>query len=345
VDNPETEEDLLAADQPQTDEELPAAGQPLQLTVAEGQAGLRLDRYVADTLPELSRSYVRQLIEDGHILLNRRDARPSAAVKPGDTVSVRRPLPQPTDLIPEDIPLAVVYEDRDVVVINKPPGMVVHPAPGHATGTLVNALLWRYPDLTVGDDLRPGIVHRLDRDTSGLLVVARHDQARHALQAQQSSRSMGKRYLAVVDGRFKEPEGLIDAPVGRHPTDRKRMAVTSEGRYARTHWRVLEDLGEYTLIEARLETGRTHQIRVHFSYKSRPLLGDPLYGPKKPRATFGLSRQFLHAYRLGFALPSTGEWAEFEAPLPDDLQLALEKLRARAGGHETPPGPAGDQEV
>ena len=332
MDNPETEEE------PQTEEELLAAGQPLQLTVAEEQAGQRLDRYVADMVPELSRSYVRQLIEDGHILLNRRDARPSAGVKPGDTVSVRRPLPRPTDLTPEDIPLAVVYEDRDVVVIDKPPGMVVHPAPGHASGTLVNALLWRYPDLTVGDDLRPGIVHRLDRDTSGLLVVARHDQARHALQAQQQSRSMGKRYLAVVDGRFKEPEGLIDAPVGRHTADRKRMAVTSEGRYARTHWRVLEDLGEYTLIEARLETGRTHQIRVHFAYKSRPLLGDPLYGPKKPRATFGLSRQFLHAYRLGFVLPSTGEWADFESPLPDDLQQALEKLRARAGGQEPPPG-------
>lgn len=327
-------------DTPDPEEDVLAAGEPLLLTVAEAQAGQRLDRYVADMVPDLSRSYVRQLIEDGHILLNSRDARPSAPLRPGDTVRVRRPLPQPTDLTPEDIPLAVVYEDADVVVVNKPPGLVVHPAPGHASGTLVNALLWRYPDLTVGDDLRPGIVHRLDRDTSGLLVVARHDQARHALQAQQQARTMSKRYLAVVDGRFKEPEGLIDAPVGRHSTDRKRMAVTSDGRHARTHWRVLEDLGEYTLIEARLETGRTHQIRVHFAFKSRALLGDPLYGPKKPRATFGLTRQFLHAYRLGFALPATGAWAEFEAPLPDDLQQALEKLRARAGGRPAEPDPA-----
>ncbi len=313
----------------QDDESSPTAALFL-LTVADEQAGRRLDRYVADELPDLSRSYVRQLIEDGHIRLNGRDARPSAALRPGDEVSVRRPLPRPTDLVPEDIPLEVVYEDADVVVVNKPAGMVVHPAPGHTSGTLVNALLARYPDLTVGDDLRPGIVHRLDRDTSGLLMVARHDVARHFLQAQQQARTMSKRYLAVTDGRFKEPEGVIDAPIGRHSVDRKRMAVTADGRSARTHWRVLEDLGEYTLIEARLETGRTHQIRVHFAFKSRPLLGDPLYGPKKPRATFGLARQFLHAYRLGFVLPSSRVWAEFESPLPEDLQQALEKLRGRA---------------
>jgi 23S rRNA pseudouridine1911/1915/1917 synthase len=300
----------------------------LRLVVSADEDGVRLDKYVADMVTELSRSYARQLIEDAHILLNGRDVRPSMLVRTADVVTVRRPVSRPTDLIAEDIPLNIVYEDADVVVVDKPAGMVVHPAPGHLRGTLVNALLARYPDITVSGDVRPGIVHRIDRDTSGLLVVARNDIARHRLQAQQQARTMLKVYLAVVDGRFKEPEGVIDAPIARHPTDRTRMAIVADGRAARTHWRVLEDLGEYTLIEARLETGRTHQIRVHFAHKSRPLLGDALYGPRKPRASFGLTRQFLHAHRLGFVLPSTGAWAEFESPLPDDLRVALEKLRA-----------------
>jgi 23S rRNA pseudouridine1911/1915/1917 synthase len=305
----------------------------LRLVVEPAQDGLRLDRYVADSVTDLSRSYARQLIEDAHIRLNGRDARPSASVHAGDVVTVARPVAQPTDLVAQDLPLTIAYEDDDVVVIDKSAGMVVHPAPGHLDGTLVNALLARYPDITVSGDLRPGIVHRLDRDTSGLLVVARNDRARHILQEQQQARTMFKAYLAVVEGRFKEPQGLIDAPVGRHPTDRKRQAIVADGRAARTHWLVLEDLGEYTLIEARLETGRTHQIRVHFAHKSRPVLGDPLYGPRKPRATFGLNRQFLHAYRLGFALPASGEWVEFESALPPDLQSALEKLRAKAISH------------
>ncbi|HEX5688866.1 MAG TPA: RluA family pseudouridine synthase [Roseiflexaceae bacterium] len=300
----------------------------LRLVVSAEHDGARLDKFVADMVADLSRTYARQLIEDAHILLNGRDARPSAPVHSDDLVTVRRPVSQPTDLVAEDIPLDVIYEDDDVVVVDKPAGMVVHPAPGHLSGTLVNALLARYPDITVSGDLRPGIVHRLDRDTSGLLVVARNDAARHRIQAQQQARTMLKVYLAVVEGRFKEPEGVIDAPIARHPTDRTRMAIVPDGRTARTHWRLREDLGEYSLIEARLETGRTHQIRVHFSYKSRPVLGDPLYGPRKPRATFGLARQFLHAHRLGFILPRSGEWAEFESPLPADLQTALDKLRA-----------------
>jgi 23S rRNA pseudouridine1911/1915/1917 synthase len=301
----------------------------LRLAVEQDEDGMRLDRYTAVKVPDLSRSYARQLIEDAHILLNGRDARPSALVHTGDVVTVKRPVAQPTDLIPEEIPLTIVYEDADVVVVDKPAGMVVHPAPGHLSGTLVNALLARYPDITVSGDLRPGIVHRIDRDTSGLLVVARNDRALHHLQAQQQARTMMKVYLAVVEGRFKEPEGVIDAPIGRHSVDRKRMAIIADGRSARTHWRVIEDLGDYTMIEARLETGRTHQIRVHFSYKSRSLVGDPLYGPRKPRTTFGLTRQFLHAHRLGFVLPSTQDWIEFESPLPPDLAEALEKLRAR----------------
>lgn len=300
----------------------------LQFIATEGDA-LRLDRYVAERIEDLSRSYARQLIEDEHILVNGKAARPSSKVQAGDVVTVRRPLASPTEIVAQDIPLTVVFENRDLVVVDKPAGMVVHPAPGHATGTLVNALLARFPDITVGDDVRPGIIHRLDRDTSGLLVVARNDFARHHLQEQQQARSMDKRYLAVVEGRFKEPEGVIDAPIGRHPTDRMRMAIMPDGRTARTHWRVVEELGEYTLIEAKLETGRTHQIRVHFAYKSRPVLGDPLYGPKKPKALFGLTRQFLHAYKLAFALPRTEQWAQFESPLPHDLAIALEKLRHR----------------
>ncbi|MBC8161751.1 MAG: RluA family pseudouridine synthase [Roseiflexaceae bacterium] len=304
--------------------------QNLQLVVASDQQPQRLDRFVADQIADLSRSYARQLIEDEHILVNGQAAKPSTSVQSGDSVQVRRPLASPVDLIAEDIPLDVVYEDADVVVVNKAAGMVVHPAPGHASGTMVNALLGRYPDITVGGDLRPGIVHRIDRETSGLLVVARNDRALHMLQEQQLARTMDKRYLLVADGRFKEQEGLIDAPIGRHATDRMRMAITADGRDARTHWRVLEELGEYTLLEAKLDTGRTHQIRVHFAHKSRSVLGDPLYGPKKPRALFGLTRQFLHAYKLGFLLPRSGEWAQFEAPMPADLTLVLEKLRARA---------------
>jgi 23S rRNA pseudouridine1911/1915/1917 synthase len=305
-------------------------GDLIRLQVDAEHEGQRLDKYVSDMVLDLSRTYARQLIEDGHIQLNDRDARPSTAVRVDDVVLVRRPIAQPTDLVAEPIPLNIVYEDADVVVVDKPAGMVVHPAPGHLSGTLVNALLARYPEMSVSGDLRPGIVHRLDRDTSGLLVSARNDAALHHIQAQQQARTMLKVYLAVVEGRMKEPEGVIDAPIARHPTDRTRMAIVANGRYARTHWRVLEELGDYTLIEARLETGRTHQIRVHFSYKSRPLLGDPLYGPKKPRATFGLTRQFLHAHRLGFNLPSTGEWLECTSPLPADLEQALEKLRAVA---------------
>jgi 23S rRNA pseudouridine1911/1915/1917 synthase len=302
----------------------------IQLVVSADADGVRLDKYVADMVTDLSRTYARQLIEDAHILLNGHDARPSALVHAGNIVTVRRPVSRPTDLIAEDIPLNTVYEDDDIVVVDKPAGMVVHPAPGHLSGTLVNALLARYPDITVSGDLRPGIIHRLDRDTSGLLVVARNDAARHHIQAQQQARTMLKVYLAVVEGRFKEPEGAIDAPIARHLTDRTRMAIVADGRVARTYWRVLEELGDYTLIAARLETGRTHQIRVHFAHKSRPVLGDPLYGPRKPRATFGLTRQFLHAHRLGFVLPATGTWVEFESPLPPDLQAVLEKLRSVA---------------
>ncbi|MCG8352567.1 MAG: RluA family pseudouridine synthase [Chloroflexales bacterium] len=302
----------------------------LELLVDPHGEGMRLDRFVALAVETMSRSYARQLIVDGHILVNRCDAKPSQELRVGDRVTIQRPLPQPTDIVPEAIPLDVVYEDQDVIVINKAAGMVVHPAPGHVSGTLVNALLARYPDMIISGDMRPGIVHRLDQDTSGLMVVARHDEAMQFLGEQQRARKMHKAYLLVVEGHFKQWEGVIDAPIGRHPGQRKRQAVVTNGRAARTHYRVLEELGNYSLLEAVLETGRTHQIRVHFAYKSRPVLGDSLYGPRKPRATFGLQRQFLHSYKLGFVLPASGVWREFTISLPNDLAVVIEKIRASA---------------
>ena len=299
-----------------------------ELVVSDDQVGARLDRFVASAIPDLSRSFVSQLITNGRISVNGAPSKPAYGLRAGDTIAVDLPAPAPSDLVPEDLPLDVVYEDADVVVVNKAAGMVAHPSAGHASGTLVHALLFRYPDMRVGGDLRPGIVHRLDRDTSGLLVAVRNDRARHFITEQQQARTMRKAYIAVVEGRIKEPTGTIDAPVGRHPTNRLMQAITANGRYARTHYRVLEDLRAYTLLEALLETGRTHQIRVHFASIHRPVLADPVYGPKRPRSTFGLKRQFLHAYELGFVLPSTGEWRTFTAPLPADLQAALDKLRA-----------------
>jgi 23S rRNA pseudouridine1911/1915/1917 synthase len=299
----------------------------IDIIVDSHAVGMRIDRFVAEHVADLSRSYARQLIESTHIRVNERSVRPSTTLKAGDQVRIELPAPQATDLIAEDIPLTIVYEDSDVVVINKPAGMVVHPAPGHPRGTLVNALLARYPDLVVAGDLRPGIVHRLDRETSGLLVVARHDQALHHLQAQQQARSMRKRYTTIVEGTFRESQGTIDAPIGRHPTDRLRMAVVANGRPARTHWQLQEQLGAYALLMVQLETGRTHQIRVHFAHQHHPVLGDPLYGPKRPRTTFGLTRQFLHASQLGFCLPTSGEWVEFQTELPADLAEVLAKIR------------------
>jgi 23S rRNA pseudouridine1911/1915/1917 synthase len=299
-----------------------------QVVVDAAAAGRRLDRYLADTVAHRSRSYIRQLIDAGHVQVNQQPVRASYPVQAGDRIRLECPPPRPTTLEAQDLPLDVVYADPDVLVVNKPAGMVVHPAPGHRDGTLVNALLAHYPEIRISGDLRPGIVHRLDQGTSGLLVVARNDRAWQMLSAQQKRRDMLKAYLAVVEGRFKEPEGLIDAPIGRHPGDRKRQAVLAGGRDARTHYRVLEELGDYSLIEARLETGRTHQIRVHLAYKQRPVLGDPTYGPRRSRAGFGLQRQFLHAYRLGFRLPGSAEWREFTCDLPADLEHALKRLRA-----------------
>lgn len=294
-------------------------------------AGDRLDRFVARSVADLSRSYVQQLIAEGRVTVDGRLARASQILRGGERVLVTVPPPRPTVLEPQPIPLQIVHEDADVVVVDKPAGMVVHPAPGHIEGTLANALIARYPEMRVNGGIRPGIVHRLDQDTSGLLVVARNDRAMQFLTEQQRARTMLKLYLAVVEGHFKTPEGTIDAPIGRHPVDRMRMTVTSGGRPARTHYRVLEELGDYSLLELRLETGRTHQIRVHMLHRNKPILGDQLYGGRKPRPTFGLTRQFLHAHRLGFHHPADGRWCEFASPLPDDLAAVLEKLRATKG--------------
>lgn len=307
-----------------------AASVPVLLQVDDDAVGERLDRFVVAALPELSRSFVSNLIRDGHIRVNGKAAKPGQALRRGEQVAIVLPAPKPSELQPEDLPLEVVYEDNDVVVINKAAGMVVHPSAGHSSGTLVNALLYRYPDMQVGNDLRPGIVHRLDRDTSGLMVVVRNDRARAYITEQQQARSMHKAYLVMVEGHLKEPEGTIDAPIGRHPSDRLRQAIVSNGRHAVTHYRVLEEIGNYSLVEARLETGRTHQIRVHFAHMQRHVVGDPLYGLRRPRASFGLQRQFLHSYQLGFRLPSTSEWQQWSVPLPADLQQALERIRASA---------------
>jgi len=304
----------------------------VSLLVEPEQAGTRLDRYVAESLDVLSRSYAQQLIADGAILVNQQTCKVSQSLRAGDVVTVTIPPPQPVHIVPEAIPLSIVYEDKEIAIVDKPSGMVVHPAPGHSSGTLVHALLARYPHMQISGDIRPGIVHRIDQDTSGLLVVALNDHAMRILTEQQKQHQMHKAYLCVVEGRVKEAEGVIDVPIGRHPRDRKRQAVVApaQGRMARTRYRVLEELKAYTLLEVTLETGRTHQIRVHMAYRHHPVLADPLYGPRKPRATFGLKRQFLHACRLGLYLPSDGTWREFCSPLPPDLATTLERLRQYA---------------
>ncbi len=305
------------------------AARKLTLFSGREEAGRRVDQVVAERIPALSRSRVQRLIAAGLVTVNGRPVRPGDRLRPGERLEVVIPLPEPAELRPQEIPLSIVYEDADVVVLDKPAGLVVHPAPGHPHSTLVNALLARYPDLAVGGALRPGIVHRLDRFTSGLIVVARNDAAHQALVAQQKERTMLKAYLALVDGHMPEREGVIDAPIGRHPRRRRRMAVVSGGRPARTAYRVLEELGPYTLLEARLETGRTHQIRVHLAHSGHPVLGDDVYGRRG--GILGLGRQFLHAYRLGFRLPGSGVYREFRSPLPEDLASVLEGLRRRYG--------------
>ncbi|WP_261809505.1 RluA family pseudouridine synthase [Levilactobacillus humaensis] len=291
-------------------------------------ASARLDKLVAETVPTISRSQAKGAIEAGQIKVDGQDARPKDKPAVGATVTISLPDPQPLDLVAENIPLDIVYEDDDVIVVNKPQGMVVHPAPGHPDKTLVNALLYHSPLSSINGTLRPGIVHRIDKDTSGLLMVAKNDHAHQSLSAQLQAKTNLREYVAIVHGNFKEEEGVIRAPLGRSPKDRKKQAVVADGRPAVTHFRVLERYGNYTLIACRLETGRTHQIRVHLAYIKHPVAGDPLYGPKKTLKGAG---QFLHARELGFKQPTTGEQLVFTAPVPDNFAAAVKHLRLQAG--------------
>ena len=281
----------------------------------------RLDRYLAGRCADLSRTRLTRLIGDGLVAVNGGGAKASMTVHRGDEITLVVPPPAPTSLEAEALPLAIVYEDADLLVVDKPPGLPVHPSPGHPSHTLVNALLAHCTDLSgIGGVLRPGIVHRLDMDTSGLVVVAKHDAAHQALARALKERRVTKVYLALVWGRPQPPEGSIDAPIARDPRNRKRMAVVSGGREAQTSYRTLESHEEVTLLELRPRTGRTHQIRVHLASIGHPIVGDAVYGRRK---TDLVTRQFLHAAGLGFRLPSTGEHREFTAPLPPDLQQAL----------------------
>ncbi|KRK89791.1 RluA family pseudouridine synthase [Lentilactobacillus sunkii] len=284
----------------------------------------RLDKIISELDPSISRSRAKNLIDDGHILVNGTVEKPKYKVKQNDRISIEDAKPQPIDLVPENIPLDIVYEDDDVIVVNKPQGMVVHPSPGHPDHTLVNALLYHSPLSTINGEYRPGIVHRIDKDTSGLLMVAKNDAAHKYLSQQLKEQKSLRKYVALVHGRIGEDSGVVNAPIGRSPKDRKKQAIVSDGRHAVTHFEVLERFSDYTLISCRLETGRTHQIRVHMKYIGHPIVGDPLYGPRK---TIKGNGQFLHAQELGFEHPKTHELMIFSAPLPPIFEKTLNNLR------------------
>ncbi len=298
-----------------------------RLTLRADRPGERADALVCRLVPDLTRSAAQKLLERGAVTSAGRPVRKNDRPAPGDVLEVVLPDPEPIDAHPQNIPLDVVYEDGDVIVVNKPVGLVVHPAPGHPDGTLVNALLYHCGTSLSGinGELRPGIVHRIDRDTSGLIIAAKNDRAHLALAAQLQDHSLARTYEAVAVGNLREDSGTVDAPIGRHPVDRKKMAIDRKnGREAVTHWTVLARYPGYTHVECRLETGRTHQIRVHMAAVGHPLLGDTVYGAKKPVP--GLAGQCLHARRLRFVHPSTGEELELECPLPDWFQKVLRKI-------------------
>ena len=291
-------------------------------TVVEMQNG-RLDKVCSEIFSDYSRSQIKQLLDGGNITVNGKTEKAKYKVKSGDMIRLEEPETKTLELRPENIPLDIVYEDDDVIVINKPQGMVVHPAPGHDEHTLVNALLYHCPLSTINGTFRPGIVHRIDKDTSGLLMVAKNDKAHRSLAKQLKDKTNIREYVDLVHGRIAEDEGTINAPIGRSLKDRKKQAVVKDGRNAVTHFEVLKRYRDYTFVKCILETGRTHQIRVHMKYIGHPLVGDPLYGPKK---TIKGNGQFLHAGKLGFVHPTTGKLLIFEAPLPKIFQEFLEKL-------------------
>lgn len=294
--------------------------------ITEETAGNRIDKALALLQPDWSRTQIQQWVKDERIQVNGSFMKSNYKVKTGDVVSVEQPEPEAYDIVAEDLNLEIVYEDQDVLVVNKPVGMVVHPSPGHLSGTLVNGLMHQCTDLSgINGVMRPGIVHRIDKDTSGLLMVAKNDKAHVSLVDQLVEKSVNRVYTALVHGHIPHDNGTIDAPIGRDPRDRQKMAVVDNGKNAVTHFKVLERFGDYTLVECRLETGRTHQIRVHMKYISYPLVGDPKYGPRK---TIDYGGQVLHAGTVGFQHPSTGEYMEFTAPLPENYQQLLNELRA-----------------
>ncbi|ACK95893.1 RluA family pseudouridine synthase [Bacillus thuringiensis] len=297
----------------------------VQVTVVEEQKNERIDKFVAGINNEWSRSQVQQWIKDDVVTVNGKAVKVNYKVKEEDEITVTIPDPEALDIQPEDMNLEIYYEDADVLVVNKPRGMVVHPAPGHTSGTLVNGLMHHCTDLSgINGVMRPGIVHRIDKDTSGLLMVAKNDMAHESLVNQLVAKTVTRRYKAIVHGVIPHDKGTIDAPIGRDKKERQSMTVDENGKNAVTHFQVLERFKDFTLVECRLETGRTHQIRVHMKYIGYPLAGDPKYGPKK---TLDMNGQALHAGILGFDHPRTGEYIQFEAPIPEVFEEALNILR------------------
>lgn len=301
----------------------------IEWTVDADAAKTRIDKYITENLGEdVSRSQVQLWIADGHVSVNDGPIKSNYKVSQGDRIVLKVPEPSAVEIIPEDIPLEIAFEDGDVIVVNKPRGMVVHPAPGHSSGTLVNALMFHCKDLSgINGELRPGIVHRIDKDTTGLIMAAKNDKAHASLAAQLKEHSVNRRYLALVHGNISHDQGTIDAPIGRDAQDRKLYTVTDRNsKHAVTHFTVVERFGDYSLLELKLETGRTHQIRVHMKYIGHPLVGDPVYGKSKG---IKLNGQALHAAVLGFVHPSTGDYKEFSAPMPSDMNELLTILRGR----------------
>ncbi|GMQ59861.1 RluA family pseudouridine synthase [Vallitalea sediminicola] len=290
--------------------------------------GIRIDKYLTDRLPEYSRSFIQKLIKENNLTVNNNVIKSNYKLRLEDEIIIVIPEPKELDIVAENIPLDIVYEDKDVILVNKPQGMVVHPAPGHYTGTLVNAIMYHCKEDLSGINgvMRPGIVHRIDKDTSGVLIVCKNDNAHESIAKQLKEHTITRKYNAIVYNNVKEDEGIINEPVGRHQVNRKRMAINPiSGKEAITHYRVIERINHFTYVELQLETGRTHQIRVHMTNINHPLLGDPVYGPKSDR--FKLKGQALHARVLGFVHPTTKEYMEFEAPLPNYFTSLLKKIR------------------